>query len=392
MLLATRESLRGVRRRHDLDEEQRAGFIELFFDLVFVVVVTRLADVLSADLTIEGAARTLFLLLVAYWAWIYTTWTTNWFDVERRAVRGVLLIGMLAGLLGAISIPEAFGDRAWLLVIGYVGIQSLRTAFAVLATEPDDPLHRPLVRMLAWTAWTALLWLAGALADGDARIALWVTALAADYAGPFLGHWTPGLGRTSPREWEIEPNHFIERLELFLIIALGETIVATGITASEEPLDAARLGAVVVTFAIAVSLWWLYFDFHADRARRVLRAAAGERGRLGRGLSYVHIPIVAGVVVTAVGNELVVAHPSDVLHGEELVALAAGPALYLLGSVGFKLLVLGAYWGKRVVAMGVVVVVVVLGSGLPALALWTLVLVVLALLATVEAVERYPEA
>jgi low temperature requirement protein LtrA len=391
MLLATRESLRGVRRRHDLEEEQRAGFIELFFDLVFVVVVTRLADVLTADLTIEGAARTLFLLLVAYWAWIYTTWTTNWFDVERRAVRGVLLIGMLAGLLGAISIPEAFEDRAGLLVIGYVGIQSLRTAFAVLATEPDDPLHRPLVRMLAWTAWTALLWLAGALADGDARIALWVTALAADYAGPFLGHWTPGLGRTSPSDWEFEPNHFIERLELFLILALGETIVATGITASEEPLDAARLGAVVVTFAIAVSLWWLYFDFHADRARRVLRAAAGERGRLGRGLSYVHIPIVAGVVVTAVGNELVVAHPSDVLHGEELVALAAGPALYLLGSVGFKLLVLGAYWGKRVVAMGVVVVVVVLGSGLPALALWTLVLVVLALLATAEAVERYPE-
>jgi low temperature requirement protein LtrA len=384
-------ALRGIRHRHDLEEEKRAGFIELFFDLVFVVVVTRLVDVLAAHLTLGGAGRTLFLLLVAYWAWIHTTWTTNWFDVERRIVRLVLLLGMLASLLGAIAIPEAFGDRALLLVIGYVGIQTVRNAFAVLATDPDDTLYLPLVRILAWTAWVSVLWFTGAFAGDGLRAAVWITALAADYAGPYLGHWTPGLGRTSPRDWDLEPNHFIERLELFLIIALGETIVATGVTASELPLGASRICAVVVTFALAVALWWLYFDFHADRALRVLRAAAGERGRLGRDLSYVHIPIVAGVILTAVGNGLVVAHPAQPLHDNELLALAGGPIVYLLGSVGFKLRVLGAYWGKRVVAAASLAAVVALGQSLPALAVCTLILLVLVVLAALEAMENYPE-
>jgi low temperature requirement protein LtrA len=376
-----------LRRPHDLEEEKRTGFIELFFDLVFVVVVTRLVEFLSADLSLRGAGRTLFLLLMAYWAWMYTTWTTNWFDVERRPVRVMLLVGMLASLLGTIAMPRAFGDRALLLVVGYVGIQSVRNAFAVLATDREDPLHRPLVRILVWSAWVGVLWFAGALAGGEQRTVLWLTALVADYAGPYLGHWTPGLGRTSPREWDLEPNHFIERLELFLIIALGEAIVATALTASAEPLTAARLTAVVVTFAFTVALWWLYFDFHADHALRVLRAAAGERGRLGRDLSYLHIPIIAGVIVTAVGNEIVVAHPGEPLPAGELPLLGAGPALYLLGSVGFKLRVLGAYWAKRVVATVAVAVVLAVGSALPALAVWSLILLVLVALAAAETAE-----
>jgi low temperature requirement protein LtrA len=247
----------GVRRNPDPDEDLRASFVELFFDLVFVLVITRLSSVLVHDLTLLGAAKTLFLLLVAWWAWLYTTWTTNWFDPDSGPMRAVLLIGMLASMFGAIAIPEAFGDRALLLVGGYVAIQTFRNAFTVLATDEHDPLHRPLVRVLVWNGWVGLIWLAGALADPEARVPIWIVALVCDYAGPLIGHWTPGLGRTAPRDWELAPSHFVERIELFLIIALGETIVAAGVTASSLDVTTERLLAVVVGFAVTVALWWL---------------------------------------------------------------------------------------------------------------------------------------
>ena len=144
-------------RRHPAEDDSpaRASFVELFFDLVFVLAVTQLSSVLIDDLTVPGAAETLFLLLTAWWAWIYTTWMTNWFDGETRPVRAILLVGMLASLCGAIAIPEAFGDRAGLFVVGYVGIQLVRNAFMVLATQRGDPLHTPLVRIFVWSAWSA---------------------------------------------------------------------------------------------------------------------------------------------------------------------------------------------------------------------------------------------
>jgi low temperature requirement protein LtrA len=371
-----------VRRTHD--EEQRASFTELFFDLVFVLVVTQLASMLVHDLTVPGAARTLFLLLAAWWAWIYTTWMTNWFDPEVRAVRAVLLVGMLASLVGALALPEAFGDRALLFVAGYVGIQTLRNAFVVLAAKPGDPLRRPLQRILGWTLAVAPLWLAGALADDGARVALWVAAIVLDYAGPFAGHWTPGLGRSSPREWHLEPGHFIERLEQFLLIALGESIVAAGATASGLDVTAGRLLALTLAFLMTVALWWLYFDFHAERTLERLKAAEDERGRIGRELSYVHIPLVAGIIVAAVANELVIAHPGEPLAGSELVALAAGPVLYLLGSVAFKARILHAQWRQRLVAAVLVAAAVLLGAGLPALALWACVVAIVGGVAALE--------
>jgi low temperature requirement protein LtrA len=377
-----------VRRlRRPPEEERRATSAELFFDLVFVFVVTQLAAQLAHDLTLAGAGRTLFLLLAAWWAWIYTTWVTNWFDADTDVVRAILLVGMLAGLLGAIAIPHAFGDRALLLVAGYVGIQSFRNAFIVLATNPDDPLYRPFQRILGWTLLVAPLWLLGALLDGDARIAAWVVALVMDYAGPFAGHRLPGLGRSRPQDWHLEPSHFVERLELFLIIALGESIVDSGMTASALDPTAARLAALLVSVLITAVLWWLYFDVHADRTLERLRAAADERGRLGRDLSYLFIPLIAGIIAAAVANELVISAPGRVRHGPELVVIAAGPVLYLLGSVALKIRVLHARWGRRLVAAVLVATATALGHGLPGLVLWTIVLAILAALAVVESVE-----
>jgi low temperature requirement protein LtrA len=312
---------------------------------------------------------------------------TNWFDPETRPVRAILLVGMLASLFGAIAIPDAFEDRAGLFVGGYVGVQLARNAFAVLATQRSDPLHAPLVRILVWSAWVSVIWLAGALVEGDARVAVWVVALALDYAGPLVGHWAPGLGRSAPTDWELVPSHFSERLQLFVIIALGETIVAAGVTAGDLEMNAARIAAVVVSFGVTVAFWWLYFDYHAERAAGELESREGERGALGRALSYVHVPLVAGIIVGAVAAELVIAHPGEELHTNELLPLAAGPGLFLVGSLIFKASVMHAQWRPRLVAVVAVVAVTVSGAFVPALATWSLVLAVLVALARYETVE-----
>jgi low temperature requirement protein LtrA len=380
-------SWRDVRRRPG-EEEWRASFTELFFDLVFVLVITQLSARVIQDLTFSGVGEALFLLLVAWWAWIYTTWGTNWFDPDRGPVRAVLVLGMLASMLGAAAIPDAFGERALLLVVGYVGIQSLRNAFTVLATDRSDPLHTPLVRIFVWSLWVGVLWAAGAVADHDTRVVIWTVALVCDYAGPVVGHWTPGLGRSDPRDWELEPGHFAERLMLFLIIALGETIVAAGVTASHLELTAARLAALVVAFGVAFMLWLLYFHFHAERMLTHLRAAAEQRGRLARDLSYLLVPMIAGIILCAVASELVIAHPDEALHGAELLALGAGPLLYLLGSIAYKIRVFGGLWQKRALAVPLVLGATALGATLPSLAAWTLVFAILVGLAVAEGVER----
>jgi low temperature requirement protein LtrA len=379
-------AIRSARRRPD-GSEWRASWFELFFDLVFVLVVSQLSTLLVADLTPAGAARALFLLLVAWWAWIHTTWTTNWLDPDSVPMRIVLLVGMFASMLGAISIPDAFGDRAALLVAGYVAIQLARSGFAVVATLPEDPIRPSLVRLLAWQCAGAVIWLAGVFVPEAPRVAVWVVALAVDYAAPLLGHPTPGLGRSDPREWELEPSHFSERLMLFLIIALGEVIVAAGAAAAKLPLDAPRVLAFVVSFGVAVVLWWLYFDFHADRTLRELRAAAGERGRLARDLSYLFVPLVAGIILCAVADEIVIAHPGDPPGTAQLVALGAGPVVYLLGSVAFKVRVIGRLWELRAIGAATVAVITGVGAALatiPAVALWAAVFVVLGALALAE--------
>jgi low temperature requirement protein LtrA len=375
--------------RAPADTEQRATFLELFFDLVFVFAVTQLSHRLLLHLTLAGAAQTLMLLLVVWWAWIYTTWMTNWFDPESVPVRMTLLAGMLASLAMAIAIPQAFGSRALPFAAGYVSLQIVRNLFIVAATRPESPLHVGFRRILAWSAWTGAIWIAGALAHGEARVIVWVVALVADYAGPFAGFWTPGLGRTAPTDWELEHAHFAERFQLFVIIALGESVVITGATASGEDLTPDRWLAIALGFAVSASLWWLYFDEVARSSAADFKAAADERGRLGRdAYTYLHIPIVAGVILVAVGLELVVAHPGTPLHGRELAVLTAGPALYLAGHLGFRLRMIGSMAPKRIAAIAALGAAVLATSGLPSLVSLAAVVVVLVLLSAAETAGR----
>jgi low temperature requirement protein LtrA len=367
----------GRHLRQRTEQEQRATNLELFFDLVFVFAVTQLSHLLGSHLTLTGAAQTALLLLVVWWAWVYTTWMTNWFDPDSPVVRCLLIAVVLASLAMAIAIPHAFGDRALMFALGYGSLQVIRNAFVVWATDRESQLHRTFIRILLWSIAVAVLWIAGALLDDAARATVWTLALAIDYAGPAAGYWVPGIGRSLAAEWEIEGSHFAERFQLFIIIALGESIVVTGTTASGLHIDAARAAAIGVSFVISAALWWLYFDYVATIAQRRL-ATSDQSGALARdAYTYIHTLMVAGIIVAAVGDAVLIARPGATARGVELAALAGGPALYLAGHVAFRRRMAGTWSNKRVSATAALVAAGLLGALMPALACACLILAIL---------------
>ncbi|MCH7581810.1 MAG: low temperature requirement protein A [Acidobacteria bacterium] len=359
-----------VLRDHD-QAEQQVTYLELFFDLVFVFAITQLSQVLLNDLTWRGVAGTFFLLVAMWLAWVYTTWWTNSVDPDVVPVRLVMLVMMLAGMMMALAIPEAWGDRALLFAVSYVGLHLIRNTFSVLAARRSGGDHISLLRLLSWSVVTGALWIAGAIAGNGALVVIWVLALALELVSPYVGYWTPGLGAQRMGDRQIEYHHFTERFHLFIIIVLGESIVITGVTAAALELDAARLASVVVAFALTAVLWWLYFNAVAARSSEGLGAASGDRQRLARdAYSYTHILLVFGIMLIAIGNELLIGHPLDEFDRAGLVVVAAGPVLYLWGHELFKLLMTGSVRVVRLLG-GVLIaaVVAVVGTVLPAL--WT---------------------
>ena len=371
-------------RRRNGGEEQRATSLELFFDLVFVFAITQVSHLLLADLSWRGAGQALLALLVVWWAWNYTTWVTNELDPDSTVVR-VLLIGlMLASLLMAVAIPEAFGDRALLFAGSYVAIQVGRHAFLTFASAERGTIERERAgRILIWFVASGTLWMAGAIADGSWRTALWLAALAVDYTAPLVFYWVPGRPRLAATTWEVETAHFAERFQLFMIIALGETIVVTGATTAGLQLDAARTTAFALAFLGTAAMWWLYFDYVAAIAQRRLELAANRTILARDAYTYLHVVMVAGVILWAVGDELVIASPTDVLPGKELTAVVAGPAIYLLGHALFRLRMAGSLSWKRL--GGALACVAVGGFGVFASALVVEALLVLVLVGVIAA-------
>jgi low temperature requirement protein LtrA len=373
-------------RRRSADEEQKSTTLELFFDLVFVFAITQLSHSLLGHLTVAGAAKTLFLLLVVWWAWTYTTWMTNFMDPDSIAVRVVLMATMLASLLMAIAIPAAFGARSGIFAVSYVVLQAGRNAFVVWASPSGSAIENTFRSILIWSIGSGALYITGGFLHGGTRIVLWLVALAIDFAGPATRYWVPGLRRVVSDDWEIDSGHFSERFQLFIIIALGESIVITGATASNLEIDLPRATAIAVAFIGSAALWWLYFSYVAGVATRRL-ASADDRGRLARdAYTYLHLPIVAGIIVSAVGDEIIIAHPGRDLPAPELIALAAGPMLYLVGHLVFRLRMAGTVSRQRlegVIALGACGA---LGTILPALAVGALITAVLVALVVTEAV------
>jgi low temperature requirement protein LtrA len=365
-------------RRRDPGEQQRTTNLELFYDLVFVFAVTQVSHVLLAHLTITGAAKSALVLLVVWWAWNYTTWVTNELDPDSDAVRLLLLGIMLASLLLAVSIPQAFGERALLFVGSYVTIQIGRHVFLTFVAAGPGTIERERAgRILIWFTAAGALWIAGGLADDGLRILLWLAALALDYCAPLVLFWVPGRPRLRGDTWQVGTEHFAERFQLFIIIALGESIVVIGATTSDLHVNAVRLIAFALAFVSTAALWWLYFTYVAAIAQRRLELAE-DRTTLARdGYTYLHVVFVAGIIVTAVGQELVIAHPTETLAGRQIAVVVAGPAIYLLAHVLFRLRMTGTTSLKRLTAAAACVAAGMLGAVVPGLALATVLALVL---------------
>jgi low temperature requirement protein LtrA len=284
----------------------------------------------------------------------------------------------------SVAIPEAFGERGLMFALAYVAIQVGRTVFAVLALGASHPLSGGFRRILAWFAASGVLWVAGGLVEGEARYVVWLLALGVDYSGPAARYRTPWLGRSHTQEWTIEGAHFAERCQLFVIIALGESILVTGTTFGEAEVSAAAVAAFGVAFLGSGALWWIYFARSAHDASETI-AHSEDPGRLARSAyTYFHLPMIAGIIAVAAADELTVAHPGDPGTFASVSLTLGGVALFVAGNGLFLWAVSGRVLWSRLLAVVALAALVPVGFALPALALSGTAALIVALLAIVD--------
>lgn len=343
--------------------------VELFFDLVFVIAVTQISHALLEHLSWRGALEAALLLAAIWWAWIDTAWITNWLDPAKLPVRIMLFVLMAIGLVITSSLPEAFAERGLSFALAYAVFQMGRTVFALWAMRGNRTLILNFQRITIWYAVSAVLWVIGGFADGDTRLVVWLVALAIDTAGPALGFAVPGLGRADTRDWTVDGGHMAERSGLFVLIALGESVLATGIGFTGLAWTFEIVLAMGASLLQAIAIWSIYFGEHAERASHAI-AQSSDPGRLARvAYTYAPILIVAGIVVTAVGDELTLAHPSGHTDWPIALVLVGGPALFLLGATLFKLAVFGIWPWPRVVGLAGFIALLVVATSLTPLLL-----------------------
>ncbi|MGW8390271.1 low temperature requirement protein A [Pseudoduganella sp. HUAS MS19] len=332
-----------LRQRGQADSG-KVGMVELFFDLVFVFAVTQLSHTLLKKLDAAGAVQVGLLFMATWWVWIYTVWATNWFDPEKKTVRAALFALLVAGLLMSVSIPRAFTDLGWLFGASILAQQVGRTLAMLAASRGDDgALRCNFVRITLWLSASGALWLAGGLAAPESRMAWWLAALAVDMLGPILFYFVPGLGRSTLADWNVDGSHMAERCALFVIIALGESLLVTGATFADLAFDPATVAAFLLAVLGAILMWWLYFDHGLEQGHHRIVHSENPGRHARNNYTYLHIPIVAGIIVGAVGDELVLSHPH---HGgpAAMAAIIGGPLLFLCGTALFKWLAQTRAW------------------------------------------------
>ncbi|HET8566201.1 MAG TPA: low temperature requirement protein A [Solirubrobacterales bacterium] len=318
--------LRAIQR-----EGERVTPLELFFDLVFVLAITQCTALMSHDQTWSGLVQGLLILGVLWWAWVGYAWLTSVIDPEALAVRGAIFVAMAAMLIVAICVQEAFGNLALSFAVAIGVFRAAHIALFLLAgaASDDGDLHRSVVGLAVSTAIAVGILATASFFDGVAQGALWALAIFLDMAGPYL---------FGSEGWKLVPNHFAERHGLIVIIALGESIVAIGLGASGR-LDLGIGAAAVCGVFLAAALWWTYFDVVAlISARRLSEAEPGRvQNELARdSYSYVHLLMVAGIVLIAYGLKVTIARHGEQLHYVPAFALLGGMAIYLLGLVCFR--------------------------------------------------------
>jgi low temperature requirement protein LtrA len=310
--------------------EQRVTPLELFFDLVFVYAITQVTLLMSNDLTWSGAARGLLVLAALWWAWTGYAWLTNTLEPEEGTVRAGMFAAMAAMLVVALSVPEAFDSNAMLFAVAYLFVRLLHLLLYAMAGKRDPDLLGAVLRFApAATIAPAIILIAG-LFDGGPQAALWLIALAVDYLGALVGRG---------RGLRVSPAHFAERHELVVIIALGESIVAIGVGASSVSLTSGIVSVAILGIVVVAALWWAYFDVYAVGAhRRLAQTAGAARARLARDYySYLHLPMIAGIVLFALGLKQTIEDVDKPLATVPAVALCGGLALYFLTHVALRI-------------------------------------------------------
>jgi len=310
-------------------EGERVTPLELFFDLVFVLAITQCTALMAHDPSWSGLARGLLVLGILWWAWVGYAWLTSVLDPEEGAVRLVFFAAMAALLIVALCVPEAFGHLGLTFALAYGAFRVAHIALFMLASPDDDALRHSVLGLAASTAIAVAVLICASFLDGVPQGALWLLAIVLDMGGPYL---------FGSEGWKLVPGHFAERHGLIVIIALGESIVAIGVGAAGA-LDFGIGTVAVLGVALAAAQWWVYFDVVAlISARRLSEAEVGrEQNELARdSYSYIHLAMVAGIVLVALGLKVAIAHAGEHLDTVPAFALLGGLAVYLLGLVAFR--------------------------------------------------------
>jgi low temperature requirement protein LtrA len=376
-------------REEPAGAERRTTPIELLWDLVFAFAVTRVTTLLLSDLSWRGLGHALLTLALVWWAWSAFVWVTNAHDPDSAAFRAVLLVATALIFLAGLALPHAFGSDATLFAATYAGVRLLHLGLYVDASRRGHASLAAIAGFVLTTMIGLALLLAGSFAGEVVRVALWVAAAAIDYAGPA---W---LTRKRLRSLqEVAVAHFAERYSLFIIICLGESIVAIGVGASSRPLTAASVGAVFLALLVTTGLWWTYFDRFATEAEERLRRHADPVITAADAYSYIHLVLVAGIIIFAVGARTTAAHAGAALTSAERLTLCCGVAIYLVGHVAFRLRMAGRLHRPELAAAAACLIVFAAAGGLTAWAVVGLIMLVLALLVTWDSVmdRRRPRA
>jgi low temperature requirement protein LtrA len=365
------------------ESEQRVTPLELFFDLVFVFAITQVTGFLAGDPTWIGLLRGLMLLGALWWAWGAYAWLTNTLNPEEGGVRLAVFGSIAAMLVVSLAVPNAFGTDGVTFGVAYFLVRALHLVLYVIAGRGDRELLGAVVRILPSAVVGPALLIGAGFLDGAQQMAIWAAALAVDYLGVLIGRM---------RGWRVSPEHFVERHGLIVIIALGESMVAIGVGAAGQPLDAGTIVAAVLGIVVIAAVWWSYFDWVIFVAQaRLAEVTGSERALLARDLySYLHLPMVAGIVLFALGLKTTLAHVDSPLATIPAIGLCGGLALYLLAHVLVRLRIGGGLGHGRPVATVALVGMVPLATLVPALVALGLVAAVCVGLIAYEAI-RYRE-
>jgi low temperature requirement protein LtrA len=364
-----------------LRQTERVTPLELFFDLVFVLALTQCTALMAAEPTWTGIGKGLLVLGVLWWSWVGYAWLTSVLDPEEGGVRIVMFAAMAALLVAALCVPGAFGDDALLFAIAYGVVRAAHIALFLLASRDDPKLRQSVLGLAGGSAIGVGLLLVASATDGWVQGALWALALLLDVGEPFL---------FGAEGWSLEhPGHFAERHGLIVIIAIGESIVAIGVGATSG-VDAGVVAAATLGIAVAAAVWWLYFDVVALLAERDLARLPAGRKRNERArdtYSYLHFPMVAGIVLGALGLKKTIGDVGGELDAVIAFAMLGGTALYLLGHVGQRLRNVGTVNNHRLLCAVLLLALVPLAVELPALATLSILTAVLWVLIGLEAMR-----